>query len=155
DIDNTLEEVVVVAGGIRANWQEETHPITIKGTVNDEDGLPLPAASIQIKGTEEGVITDFQGNYSIIVKNNDILVFNFVGYETLEVPVKNKKLLDVILKFSQLEEVIVTAQGITRELRVLGGAFGGYYTLEEKSSFFGRVWQTVKKPFVKIFKKKD
>ena len=58
---------------------------TISGIVNDSDGLPLPGASVVEKGTNNGVTSDFDGNYSITVQPGTYtLVFSFVGYRTKE-----------------------------------------------------------------------
>lgn len=86
---------------------------TVSGTVSDATG-PLPEASIVVKGTTTGVTTDFDGNYSIDVPNNDaILVFSFLGYITKEVPVGTQTTINVILSedAQALEEVVVTALG--------------------------------------------
>jgi ABC-type uncharacterized transport system permease subunit len=54
---------------------------TISGVVSDNDGIPLPGATIIIQGTSTGVTTDFDGNFSISADNGDVLVVSFVGYE--------------------------------------------------------------------------
>ncbi|MDX1543589.1 MAG: SusC/RagA family TonB-linked outer membrane protein [Christiangramia sp.] len=97
---------------------------TITGTVTDEDGLPLPGVNIVIQGTSTGVQTDFDGNYSIEASQGDVLVFSFVGLETAEYTVGNNNVLDVTLKAdsAQLDEVVVTALGISREKKSLGYA---------------------------------
>ena len=56
---------------------------TISGTVTDENGVPLPGATVTIEGTSDGVSTDFDGNYSINASSGDTLVFSFVGYESV------------------------------------------------------------------------
>jgi hypothetical protein len=56
--------------------------LTISGTITDENGNPLPGATVQIKGTTRGAVTDLNGQYSIAVSGaDDILVFHFVGYQ--------------------------------------------------------------------------
>ena len=54
---------------------------TISGVVSDNDGIPLPGATIVIQGTSTGVTTDFDGNFTISADNGDVLVVSFVGYE--------------------------------------------------------------------------
>ncbi len=54
--------------------------ITVKGTVVDEGGFPLPSVSIMIVGTTQGTVSDFDGNYSIAVPSNGALEFNFIGF---------------------------------------------------------------------------
>lgn len=96
----------------------------ITGTVTDEQGLPLPGVNIVIQGTSTGVQTDFDGNYSIDASQGDVLVFSFVGLETAEYPVSGATTINVVLQAdaAQLEEVVVTALGISREKRSLGYA---------------------------------
>lgn len=97
---------------------------TITGTVTDESGLPLPGVNIVIKGTSTGVQTDFDGNYSIEANQGDVLSFSFVGLQTVEYTVGDISIIDVVMEAdsAQLEEVIVTAQGIKREKKALGYA---------------------------------
>lgn len=97
---------------------------TVRGTITDENGLPLPGVNIIVKGTTTGVQSDFDGNYSIEAAQGDVLVFSFVGLETAEYTVANNDVIDVVLApdAAQLEEVVVTALGISREKRSLGYA---------------------------------
>ena len=53
---------------------------SISGTVTDDNGLPLPGATVVVEGTSNGVSTDFDGNYSINASMGNTLVFSFVGY---------------------------------------------------------------------------
>ena len=96
---------------------------TISGTVSDENGLPLPTATVIIQGTTTGTSTDFDGNYSIGANQGDVLIFSYVGYanQTQTVGASNK--LDVSLQpDNTLDEVVVTALGIKREEKALGYA---------------------------------
>lgn len=97
---------------------------TINGTVTDADGIPLPGVNVFIKGSTTGTQTDFDGLYTIEANQGDVLVFSFVGKETQEITVGNNTTIDVILSDSaaELEEVVVTALGISREKRSLGYA---------------------------------
>lgn len=83
---------------------------TISGTVSDADG-PLPGANVTVTGTTQGVVTDFDGKYTIEgVKPNATLHFSFVGYLSQDVAVDGRSLIDVILEddANQLNEVVVT-----------------------------------------------
>ena len=85
----------------------------LRGTVTDKDGFPLPGVTVQVKGTSQGVTTNADGEYYIMVKDveNPVLVFSFVGMQTQEVPFqKGKHTIDVTLHESQqvLDEVVVT-----------------------------------------------
>ncbi|MFA8434653.1 MAG: SusC/RagA family TonB-linked outer membrane protein [Marinifilaceae bacterium] len=95
---------------------------TITGTVTDESKLSLPGVSVLVKGTTNGVSTDFDGKYSLKLPGNGqvTLVFSFIGMEPQEVVVTNQEVVNVVLKSSseQLEEVVVTTgyQKIDRKL---------------------------------------
>ena len=81
---------------------------TVNGTVVSEDG-PLPGATVQVKDTDRGTSTDFDGNYSIEASSGDILVISFVGFTTQEIPVGDQDQINVTLVAdSELEEIIVT-----------------------------------------------
>lgn len=83
---------------------------TISGIVTSaDDGLPLPGASVIVKGTTKGAQTDFDGNYTILASVGDKLVFSYVGFTTKEVKVTQKSTISVALEFdAQLDEVVVT-----------------------------------------------
>ncbi|WP_370477914.1 SusC/RagA family TonB-linked outer membrane protein [Tamlana flava] len=97
---------------------------TISGTVSDGSGLPLPGATVLVKGTTTGTSSDFDGNYAITTSQGSILVFSFVGYTTQEITVGASNIINVTLTedAQALEEVVVTAQGIKREKKALGYA---------------------------------
>lgn len=97
---------------------------TITGTVTDEQGLPLPGVNIIIEGTATGVQTDFDGNYSISASQGDVLVFTFIGLETARYTVQNNNTIDVVMAAdaAELDEVVVTALGISRDRKSLGYA---------------------------------
>ncbi|MDX1773796.1 TonB-dependent receptor [Oceanihabitans sediminis] len=85
---------------------------TISGTVSDEMGLPLPTATVIIKGTTSGVSTDFDGNYTIKAKTGDVLNFSYVGYATVSRTVGTSNTINVSLQpDNALEEVVITALG--------------------------------------------
>ncbi|NPA36783.1 MAG: SusC/RagA family TonB-linked outer membrane protein [Chlorobi bacterium] len=98
---------------------------TIKGLVTDKFGEPLPGVSVYIKGTTNGTITGVDGHYSIQVgSSDDVLVFSFIGFETQEIVVGNRTEINVTLidEAEKLDEVVVTALGISREKKSLGYA---------------------------------
>jgi len=79
----------------------------VTGTVYDDQNVPLPGASVQVKGTTTGAITDFDGNYSIEASTGDVLVFSYVGFNTQEATVTGNT-LDVTLQAGlELENVVV------------------------------------------------
>ena len=94
---------------------------SISGTVSDENGVPLPGATVLVEGTSNGVSTDFDGNYSINASSGDTLVFSFVGYTTQSVVVGSSSTIDVSLQpDNALEEVVVTALGVKRNTKAVG-----------------------------------
>lgn len=104
----------------------ETNNVTqqkarIKGTVTDESG-PVIGASVAIKGTSHGVITDADGNFTLQAPVGSILVISYIGYQKQEVKYTGQSLLNIKLVPSSqtLGEVVVTALGVKKEVRALG-----------------------------------
>ncbi|MFD0796257.1 SusC/RagA family TonB-linked outer membrane protein [Maribacter chungangensis] len=97
---------------------------TVSGTITDESGMPLPAVNVIEKGTTNGTSSDFDGNYSITVSNNAILVFSSLGFTSKEVATENRATINVSLTedSQMLDEVVVTALGIKKERKALGYA---------------------------------
>ena len=60
--------------------------MTVKGIVKDETGLGIIGASVLVKGTTTGAITDFDGNFTLQAKQGDIIVISYIGYQTQELP---------------------------------------------------------------------
>jgi TonB-linked SusC/RagA family outer membrane protein len=97
----------------------------VSGVVVADDGTPLPGVNVIIKGTSKGTITDMDGHYSLEVPDGStVLMFSFVGYEPQEIPVGDRKVIDVVLKESvqKIEKVVVTGLGISRKQKSLGYA---------------------------------
>jgi hypothetical protein len=99
----------------------------VSGTVKSDAGELLPGVSIIVKGTNTGVITNIDGNYSISVPNaQSVLLFSFVGMEPQEVAVGGRSTINVTMVTSSIgvDEVVVTALGISREKKSLGYSVG-------------------------------
>ena len=97
--------------------------IKVTGKVIDSTNEGVPGVNVQVKGGSLGTITDVDGNYKIDVPNSkSVLVFSFIGYETQEVPVGNKTVINVSLKDDTqvLDEVVVVAYGTARKGDVTG-----------------------------------
>ncbi|MGE5420549.1 MAG: carboxypeptidase-like regulatory domain-containing protein, partial [Chloroflexota bacterium] len=95
--------------------------VTISGTVSDETGMTLPGATVQVKGTSQGVLTDFDGKYSIEVAGTDVtLVFSFVGYTAKEVNAAGQTSVNVVLSSDVrgLDEVVVVGYGTQKKLNL-------------------------------------
>lgn len=93
----------------------------VNGTVYDEGGQTLPGVNVIIKGTTTGVTTDVNGFYTIEVHNEkSVLVFSYVGFETQELQVGTRKVIDVVMGgASELQEVVVTGYAKKAEMRSL------------------------------------
>ncbi|MDZ7635511.1 MAG: TonB-dependent receptor plug domain-containing protein [Bacteroidales bacterium] len=98
--------------------------VTIKGTVTSaEDGLPIPSVAVAVRGTTLGTLTDAGGNYSVNVPASAAtLTFTFVGMKTVTETISSRTTINVVLQTDMLglDEVVVTALGITREKKALG-----------------------------------
>jgi len=93
----------------------------IYGVVSDESDV-LPGVNVIVKGTNRGAQTDFDGGFKIKAKKGDVLVFSFVGMETLELKVRknNSYTIKMIGSEESLDEVVVTALGISKQKKSLG-----------------------------------
>lgn len=103
---------------------KETLQQAIKRVVTDKNDLPLSGVSIQIEGTNKGVLTDFDGNYNIIASRGETLIFTYLGKKETKITIGEETLISVILEDSNesLDEVVVTALGVKKEKRALGYA---------------------------------
>jgi len=97
---------------------------TVTGKVTSSaDSDPLPGVNVLVKGGQQGTITDIEGNYAIEIEDgNAVLVFSYVGFNTEEIAVGGRNVIDVKLveDVTSLQEVVVTALGIEREEKSLG-----------------------------------
>lgn len=97
-------------------------PNKIEGKVSDEKGLPIPGASVIVKGTTVGTVTDVSGKFSISANTNTTLTFSFIGYSTKNVAITNQKTVNVSLmpSSSALSEVVVVGYGTQKKVTVTG-----------------------------------
>jgi TonB-linked SusC/RagA family outer membrane protein len=112
------DNVVVITPHVAAEQQQ----LVRRGRVTDVNGEPLPGVSIVITGTTTGTTTDADGNYSIAIPNEQAtLRFSFVGYVARNVPAGTQQVLNLTLEESvvMLEETVVTALGMRRDVRAL------------------------------------
>lgn len=105
----------------------EIAPITqqskkISGVVSDEFGDPLIGVTVLEKGTQNGTVTDMDGNYILEVQNNATLVFSFIGYNAQEIPVGSQSVINVLLKedVQQLDDVVVVGYAIGNKRSISG-----------------------------------
>ena len=95
----------------------------VSGTVSDENGLPLPGATVIVEGTTTGVSTDFDGNYSIQANQGDVLLFSYVGYSTQSQAVGASNTINVSMELdNSLEEVVVVGYNSTSKEAFTGTA---------------------------------
>lgn len=92
--------------------------ITISGKITDEEGLPMPSATIIIKGTTTGVISQIDGAYSINVPSEStVLIFSYTGYVKQEIAVTNRKIINVEMQpnATSLNEMVVVGYGVEKK----------------------------------------
>ena len=95
---------------------------SISGSVTDDSGVPLPGATVVVEGTSNAAITDFDGNYSINATIGDVLVASYVGYNSNTQTASSATINFTLTQSTELDEVIITAQGIARKEKALGYA---------------------------------
>ncbi|MHB0753780.1 SusC/RagA family TonB-linked outer membrane protein [Polaribacter sp. M15] len=112
--------VLVLSGFTNSNLSAQEK---VTGSVSDKDGNLLPGVSILQKGTTNGISSDFDGNYAITLKPGEkILIFSYLGFKTREVPVKNQKVINVILNEASesLDEIVIVGYGTQKKESVVG-----------------------------------
>ena len=100
------------------NAQIVQQSVTVKGVVTDKNGEPIIGANVLEKGTTNGIITDFDGNYSLGVANgNSVLVFSYIGYKSQEIVVGSQKTINVVLveDTEMMDEVVVIGYGTQKK----------------------------------------
>ncbi|MDL2221993.1 TonB-dependent receptor [Parabacteroides sp. OttesenSCG-928-N08] len=106
--------VLILLGIVSASYAQQA----VKGTVNDEKGESVIGASVIVKGkTMTGTVTDFDGNFTLQVEANDVLIVSYVGYVSQEVPVagKNNLIITLLEDTQALDEVVVIGYGTQRK----------------------------------------
>ena len=96
---------------------------TVKGIIKGPDGLPVIAANISQKGTNNATITDLNGNFTLNVTGRQpVLVISYIGYVTTEVNVSGRAFVEVVLQedVAALDEVVVVGYGTMRKKDVTG-----------------------------------
>src|SRR5690606_25474793 len=118
--------------------------LSVQGTVMDENGAPLPGAAVLLKNTDQGTITDFDGNFVIQAPGDGTLVFSYLGYITLEEGIGGRSQISVSLvpDVSQLEEIVVVGYG-TQKKSVVTGAISGVKASELQDLPITRIEQSL------------
>jgi len=94
----------------------------VSGIVKDPSGSAMAGVTIQVKGTTSGTVSDSEGKYTVSVDGtNAVVVFSFIGFATQEIQVGSQSVIDIMMNedVSQLQEVVVTALGVSREAKTL------------------------------------
>lgn len=101
------------------NFQDE---IVISGTVTDITDTPHPGVNVQVKGSDTGISTDFDGNYEIEAPEDATLIFSSLGFEDQEVEVNGRETMDIALysSSSELDEVVVVGYGTEKKINLTG-----------------------------------
>ena len=109
---------------VLGSFQASAQNTLVKGRVIKEDGQPVSRASVLIKGTSNGVVSDDNGNFQISASRNTVLVISALDFETQEVRVGNQTTLNITLLSSDktLGEVVVTGYGITQRKKDVTGS---------------------------------
>ena len=98
------------------------HKVSGQGKCDGRFERAIVGATIKVKGTSQGVITNIDGEYSIDTRSNAILEFSYIGYVSQEVPVSGSKIINVTLQeeVSKLDEVVVVGYGTQKKISVTG-----------------------------------
>ena len=100
--------------------QQSTYTVT--GNIVDGKGEPIIGANVVLKGSATGVVTDVDGNFSMSVSGNDVLMVSYIGYNSLEIPVKGQKSLNIVMKenVESLDEIVVIGYGTMKKKDLTG-----------------------------------
>ncbi len=100
---------------------KEIKAIDITGTVVSAEGTPLEGATVMIKGTKTSVVTSADGRFSIKAETDQTLIISYVGFKTEEISINGRGNIDIVMQkvVSEIEQVVVTALGITKKTRSL------------------------------------
>lgn len=107
--------LLLCAAGMLITAQAYGQALTIKGVVKDKAGEPVIGANVLVKGTTNGTITDFDGNFVLNADKNDIIAISFIGYQTQELPAS--ALMNVVLSDDSqlLQDVVIIGYGTVKK----------------------------------------
>ncbi|MEQ9287828.1 MAG: TonB-dependent receptor [Cyclobacteriaceae bacterium] len=113
-----LAAVLLMAVSLSALAQQK---VTVSGKVTSAEGA-LPGVSILEQGTQNGVVTDLEGNYTINASEEATLVFTFIGYKRIEAPINGQSQIDLVMEedIEQLEEIVVIGYGTQKKSHLTG-----------------------------------
>lgn len=122
----------------------QAQEITVNGKVLDENGLPIPGATILIKGTSKATASDIDGNYKIKAASSGTLMFSYMGYNSVQEPINGRTQIEVSLntQLQSLQEVVVVGYG-TQKKSVNTGAISSVKAKDLEKIPNGRVEQAL------------
>jgi TonB-linked SusC/RagA family outer membrane protein len=96
--------------------------IEVQGTVEDQNGKPVPGVTVSVEGLSLGTVTDLEGNYSLVVPEGSTLVFSFIGFETQKSAVGDQSIINITLveEVSSMDEFVVVGYGTVRKSDITG-----------------------------------
>ena len=109
--------------GLSSRSVSEQQSITVTGTVTDDSGETLPGVSVAVMGTTIGTVSDGSGRYSITAPSAEsVLIFSFIGFNTQEIVVGNRQIIDVTMSedVQRMDELVVVGYGVQRRETVTG-----------------------------------
>ena len=116
---NVIAFIWMSGGGVV--WAQQTW----SGTITDENGLPLPGATVIVENTNRGVVSDFDGNFSIQANQGEIIVISYIGYQSQRLTIGGNFDTNIVLQpGNELEEVVVTSAFDTQRRKELYGEIG-------------------------------
>ncbi|MCH7402018.1 SusC/RagA family TonB-linked outer membrane protein [Belliella kenyensis] len=140
-----LKRTIAVFMLAMISWSAMAQSVTVRGVVLDESDLGLPGASVQEKGTSNGVVTGIDGDFQINVQPGATLIFSFVGFVTQQIQVGNRSEITVSMEpdVSSLDEVVVVGYGTMRQEAVTGSvaSIGGDVMREVPSANISQALQ--------------
>lgn len=98
--------------------------ISVRGTVRDTEGEPVPGTGVLVEGTRQGVATDLDGRFTLTAPSQGVLVITSLGFVEQRIPIAGRSVIDIVLTPNTdiLDDVVVTAQGLTRKEKSIGYA---------------------------------
>ena len=121
DVTVTANKGILIEEKKQSSEEKTTQDYQVSGVVTDQNGQPLPGANVIEKGTSNGAQTDFDGNFSLTVSDqNAIVIVSFIGFVTQEVSVNNQSKITVVLQdaAAALDEVVVVGYGTQSKKKV-------------------------------------
>lgn len=113
-------EPALAAGGLNVPQQSQSQEITVKGVVRDANGDVLPGANIKVRGTQNGTVTDMDGNFSLRCQQNAELEISFLGYMPARVKAQPKVAVTLNEDNQSLDDVVVVGYGTVKKRDLTG-----------------------------------